>query len=284
MVRETAQQIALIERNLTDAQMREKAELFVKSGFLPPTIKTVEQALTIIMTGRELGLGLMESLRSINVIQGKPCLSAQLMLALCQRTCELEDMKVEEMAESGKTFGKCTTTIKRKGRSPYVYTFSMDDARALKLDQKDNWIKQAKTMLRWRSLSGNLRVSFADAICGIYTDDEAEDIIADKVEATQVVVEATESATEVLNEAKTMDPGNVHHNIEEMEFVDKISASFLQDPGYAKMAGDRCIGDIVAETTPAGDPKGRKWLAKIAETSKIPDERATLTRYLGLLS
>ena len=273
----TANELQTIENTSSLDEMRERAGLLVKSGFLPPAIKTVEQAMTIILTGRELNLGFMESLRSINVINGRPAMSAQLILALAQRTGELEDMKVEEKP------GSCQTTVKRKGRSPHSYTFSMDDAKALGLTTRDQWIKQPKTMMRWRSLSGNLRISFADALCGVYTDDEAEDIVAVRAEKEEAIQEAVIEKKEALEEAKTMDHTNIHHNQEEIEFVDKVSASFLQDPGYAKMAGDRCIGDIVADKTPAGDPKGRKWLAKIAETSKIPEERAILTRYLELL-
>ena len=274
MTKETANQLALVERNLTDAQIREKADLLLKSKFLPSAIQTVEQAITIILTGRELGLGLMESLRSINVIQGKPCLSAQLMLALCQKTGELEDMKVNE------TPGQCQTTIIRKGRSPYTYTFSMDDARALKLDTKDNWIKQSKTMLRWRSLSGNLRVSFADAICGLYTDDEAEDIIAPRVEAEEVIQAKTEEKKEELGPS---DPGSVHAVAEETEIAMRLGASFIQDKNFYFKYADRTIGEIYADKTPAGDPKGKKFLQMVAEKSKNHDDRANISKFIELM-
>lgn len=275
MAKETANQLALVERNLTDAQIREKADLLLKSKFLPTAIQTVEQAITIIMTGRELGLGLMESLRSINVIQGKPCLSAQLMLALCQRTGELSDMKVEETA------GKCVTTITRKGRSPYTYSFSMEDAKALKLDTKDNWIKQPKTMLRWRSLSGNLRVTFADAICGIYTDDEAEDTIVHKVEAEAAVAEAASDKKDEITES--LDTGSVHDVMAENDFVSKVGASFIQDKNFYFKYADRTIGEIFADKTPSGDPKGKKFLQMVAEKSSNPDDRANISKFIELM-
>jgi hypothetical protein len=62
--------------------MMKQAAILRKSGFLPAAIKTDAQAVAIIQAGRELGLGVMEALRSINVIQGKPTLSAELMAAL----------------------------------------------------------------------------------------------------------------------------------------------------------------------------------------------------------
>lgn len=275
MTKETMNQIALVERNLTDAQIREKAELFVKSKFLPPAIQTVEQALTIIMTGRELGLGLMESLRSINVIQGKPCLSAQLMLALCQRTGELEDLIVEEKHDF------CITTIKRKGKSAYAYTFSMADAKALKLDTKDNWLKQPKTMLRWRSLSGNLRVTFADAICGIYTDDEAEDIISNRVEAEAVIADDAEEKKDEITDS--INTGEIHDAASETDLVMSIGASYIQDKRFYYKYVDRNISEIYRDQTPAGDRQGRKFLRMVAEKSSDPAERATLTKFLEIM-
>lgn len=282
MTTETAKQLSLVERNLTDEQIRSKAELLLKSKFLPPAIQTIEQALAIIMTGHDFGLGLMESLRSINVIQGKPCLSAQLMLALCQRTGELEDMKVEE-TEKDKLQGvtKCVVTVKRKGKSPHIYSFSMDDAKALKLDTKDNWIKQPKTMLRWRAISGNLRVSFADAICGLYTEDEAEDIIIHRVEAEATVQTASEEKKDAITE--TMITGSVHDALTESDFVLKISASFIQDQNFYFKYAERTIGEIFSDKTPGGDPKGKKFLRMVAEKSKNADDRANITKYLELM-
>lgn len=269
--------IETVEKHMSMQEMKERAKLFIDSGFMPPTIRTVEQAMTIILTGRALKLNDMESLRSINVIQGKPCLSAQLMLALCQRTGELEDMRVDERP------GMCITTITRKGKTPYAYTFSMDDAKLLGLDQKDNWRKQAKTMLRWRSLSGNLRVTFADAICGIYTDDEAEDMIQDKIEKKAEVAEETHKKHEELTDARTMDPGNIHHSAEEIEFIQQVGGSFIQDTQFYKLYQDRTISEIYSDKTPAGKPKGKEYLQGVAFGSHIPEERARISRFLEIL-
>lgn len=268
-------ELAIVEKNLSDEQIKTKAELLLKSKFLPSAIGTVEQAITIILTGREFGLGLMESLRSINVIQGKPAMSAQLMLALCQRTGELEDMKVNETA------GKCEVTIKRKGRSEHTYAFSMEDARALGLDTKDNWRKQAKTMLRWRALSGNLRVTFADAICGLYTDDEAEDIIVQKVEAAEALEEKAADKKETLDMSTKTD--TVHDFAAEDDLLLKLGAGFIQDKAFYFKYADRTISEIYADKTPGGDPKGKKFLQMVAEKSKNADDRANITKYIELV-
>src|SRR5579872_3234618 len=64
------------------ATMKQMASIMLKSGFLPKALRTEEQVITILIKGRELELPPMESLSSIQVIDGKPAVSPQLMLAL----------------------------------------------------------------------------------------------------------------------------------------------------------------------------------------------------------
>src|SRR4051812_826560 len=61
---------------------KEQAGFFIKSGLLPKSVQTIEAALTIMVTGYELGIGPMQALRLISVVQGKPVCAAELMAAL----------------------------------------------------------------------------------------------------------------------------------------------------------------------------------------------------------
>jgi hypothetical protein len=189
-----------VESNQSFDQMLQRAELLLKSGFLPTSIKTKEQAATIILTGREFGIGDMEALRSINVIQGKPCLAAQLMLGLCYRTKQVEDFQVVES-----TAEVCEISMKRKGHSDYVtrrFTRKeADDARfsqawdkeAQKWKTKDNWIKQPATMLQWRCTAAICRLLFPDAVSGLYIEEElAEDVVIEGEGQNARVVEIIE--------------------------------------------------------------------------------------------
>lgn len=148
--------------------LRQQADVLVKSGFLPVAVNTPEKAIAIIMKGKELGIGAMEALSSINVIQGKPSVSPQLMLGLARRTGELEDLKMDATDKGA------TVTITRKGQSPYTTSFGIAEATAQGLINKDNYRKQPAVMFQWRALAGNLRVTFPDAISGLYTVDEME--------------------------------------------------------------------------------------------------------------
>lgn len=174
MSNNTALQLSSTETTMNEWQMiREQADVLVKTGFLPKSITSPEQAMAIILTGRELGIGPMAALQGIDVIQGKPSVSPQLMLAMANGTGQVEDIKVETGNDGA------TVTIKRKGRSPYTTTFGPKEARAMALDGKDNYKKQAPVMYQWRAIGANLRVTFPDVIKGMYVADGSPEDSAD---------------------------------------------------------------------------------------------------------
>ncbi len=143
-----------------------EADTFVRSGLLPPSVNTPEKALVIIQKGRELNIPPMEALSSINVIQGKPSVSPQLMLGLARRTGQLEDIQMTIDKDGA------TVTVTRSGQSPFTTHFGTKEATDMGLIGKDNWKKQFGTMCQWRALAANLRITFPDAISGLYTYDE----------------------------------------------------------------------------------------------------------------
>ena len=99
------------------------ADQMIKTGFLPKQIRTAQQAVLVMETGRELGLPPMESLRNIFIVDNKTALASQLMLSLLYRSNKIEDIKIKEGEKS------CTVSMQRKGMSPYSVTFSEEDAR-----------------------------------------------------------------------------------------------------------------------------------------------------------
>lgn len=159
--------------------IREQAAVLIKTGFLPQHIRTPEQAVAVVLMGRELGVPMMQSLRKIYVVQGTPALASELMLALANRTGEVEDFEAVDVAEEG---GTAVVTLKRKGRKPHVERFSMKDAQSMGLAYKDNWKKQARIMRRWRAIAAACRVVFPDAVGGMYTLEEvAPDVPVDQM-------------------------------------------------------------------------------------------------------
>lgn len=161
---------------LTPNDILTTARALIASGFLPKSVDTVDKAFAIITMSQELGIGMWQGLNGINVIQGKPTVSPQLMLALINRSGQLEDMAIEATAEFARV------TLKRKGRTPHTETFTIKDAAAQGLTGKDNYRKQPATMLKWRAVAAAARVVFPDAIMGLYT---VEEIAPDAVTVTE---------------------------------------------------------------------------------------------------
>jgi hypothetical protein len=152
------------------------SKVLVSSKILPKEIDTPEKAAVVILTGRELGLRMMASMRSVYIVNGKPSLSAQMMLSLAYTTKELENIEIKE---TGKGEGaSCTVNVKRKGKNPYSYTFSVAMAKTMG-KYANEWLKQPENMCKQRAISGNLRVTFPDAILGMYTPEEIESIPVD---------------------------------------------------------------------------------------------------------
>jgi len=147
--------------------VRDQADMLVKTGFLPQTIKTPEQAVAIMMKGRELGVPPMYALSNIAVISGKPACTAELMLALLYRDHGDAALQVTET-----TAQRCAAAYKRRGwKEAQTFAFTIEDAKTAGLSG-GNWAKYPAAMLRARCISAIARMAFPDSIGGMYTAEE----------------------------------------------------------------------------------------------------------------
>ena len=126
----------------------------------------------IFLQGYELGLGPMQSLRSIVMIQGTPTLKAETMRALVMRAGH--DIDVEATDEA------CTVRVHRRGWAAErwsSFTFTRADAERANL-VGDNWRKYPRAMLMARATSEACRAVFADVLGGVsHTPDEIGDTV-----------------------------------------------------------------------------------------------------------
>lgn len=161
------------------------ASRLIATGFLPANIKTPAQVIAIIMTGQELGLPPMQSLRQINVISGKPTMSAELMMAKM-----LQGGVTLEWVKNGDDGKEAVLKAKRKTTS-FTGRFTIEQAREAGLMTKDGWRKYPGAMLRARVISLVARVVAPDLISGTYTPEE----MGAEVSATgEIINEATGAA------------------------------------------------------------------------------------------
>jgi hypothetical protein len=155
------------------------AEQIASTDFAPAGLRGKPMAvMAAMLQGHELGIGAMASLSQISVINGKPCMSAQLMRALVQRAGH-------ELWFKSKTNTRVTICGRRKDwpedRIAEV-SWSMDDAKAAGLQGGQNYRKYPRAMLAARATGELCRDNFADVLGGIgYTPEELTDgdLVAD---------------------------------------------------------------------------------------------------------
>jgi hypothetical protein len=147
----------------------------VKTSFVPAAYQgNAFEAVAAILTGQEIGLQPMASLRSIDIISGVPAMRAVLLRAVVQSAGH-EIWTVES------TRTRAVVKGQRRG-SDKVETseWTIERATQLGLHTKDNWKKQPIAMLLARATSECARLVAADELLGIpYSTEEMQDLAGD---------------------------------------------------------------------------------------------------------
>jgi len=171
------QALALIPTNLDELQRL--AGLMFASGLMPTSIKTKEAVAVAVMAGLEVGLSPMAAVQNIAVINGRPSIWGDAMLAIVQSSGLLEDYREDPIKlPSGEVIG-FRAMARRKGQGePIENTFTMDDAKRAKLAGKTGpWSEYPQRMMKLRARAFTLRDGFADVLKGMRSREEENDII-----------------------------------------------------------------------------------------------------------
>ena len=157
----------------------EMAEVFVKSNLMPRGLDKPEKVVIALEMGHELGLPPLIAIMNIAVINSKPTLKADMMVALALRSGKIEDIRISFIGkehENDENYG-CRVTIKRKDiKTLFKATFTRRDAKVAGLSFKDNWQKYERRMLKHRAMAFCIRDSLPEIFAGIYLPDELENI------------------------------------------------------------------------------------------------------------
>jgi hypothetical protein len=157
----------------------EMAEVFVKSNLMPRGLDKPEKVVIALEMGHELGLPPLIAIMNIAVINNKPTLKADMMVALALRSGKIEDIRISFIGkehENDENYG-CRVTIKRKDiKTLFKATFTRRDAKIAGLSFKDNWQKYERRMLKHRAMAFCIRDSLPEIFAGIYLPDELENI------------------------------------------------------------------------------------------------------------
>lgn len=130
--------------------------------------------------GAELGLKPLQALQNLAIINGRPALWGDAVIALVRSSplCEF----ISE-TDDGNT---ATCRVKRRGEPEEVRTFSVEDARAAGLIGKQGpWTQYPKRMRQMRARAFALRDVFPDVLRGLPIAEEVMDIPAAHVEQSR---------------------------------------------------------------------------------------------------
>jgi len=142
------------------------AKILHQSGLFPD-VKNVAEAITKIEYGREIGVLPVQSLSTIWIIKGIPCVKTQVMIALAlSKGIKFKILKSDETI--------CQIEFSRKDFEPHIETFTIDDAKRLKYTDKTAYVQQPKIMNRYRCFSNGLRIYAPDLTLGLYSKEEIE--------------------------------------------------------------------------------------------------------------
>ena len=159
----------LAPTNMKEAM--EFAGLLAKSDIVPKDYQGKPgNVLVAIQWGMEIGLQPMQAMQNIAVINGRPSIWGDAMIALVRASPNFE--YITETQDDK----QATCVIKRKGEPEAVRAFSMEDAKRAGLMGKSGpWTQYPKRMMQMRARSWALRDVFPDVLKGMICAEEALD-------------------------------------------------------------------------------------------------------------
>jgi len=148
------------------ADVERMANSIAKSGLFG--MKTLEQAAALMLIAQAEGRHPASAAQDYHIIQGRPALKADAMLArFLTAGGKVEWHKYEA------TVVDATFSHPQGGSIRLAWT--IEDAKRIGLAGKDNWKNYPRAMLRARVISEAIRTVFPGVAVGMYTPEEVQD-------------------------------------------------------------------------------------------------------------
>lgn len=178
-------------------QLQTVAQMIAKSDLAPKDYKgRPDNVAVAIAMGMELGVSPMQAIQGIAVINGRPSVWGDLMMALCRAHPDCDG--IDESLEYDNA-GNVVAAVCRASRAGHVQErrFSVEDAKRAGLWTKDGpWKQYPHRMLQMRARAFCLRDVFADALRGLASAEEAADTPVEELPPRVVVTPISEARPE----------------------------------------------------------------------------------------
>lgn len=183
---------SLFSKDLAPHYMQLATKL-ANSELVPKCFRGKPQDLFMVWAiGYSIGMSPEQSMQCIVLINGKPCIWGDEMLALCMAHKDFLDIIETPIVKADAVIGY-TCIIKRRGREDKENVFTLDMAKKAGLLAKGGvWAQYPERMLKLRARGFCLRDAFPDALKGIKSREEVEDYI----DADYIVTQSKGSRTE----------------------------------------------------------------------------------------
>jgi hypothetical protein len=137
-----------------------------KSGLFG--MKTPDQAVALMLIAQAEGMHPAIAARDYHVIQGRPALKADAMLARFQANGGKVNWDVYTDQEVKATFS-------HPAGGSITLSWTLEQAKRIGLAGKDNWKNYPRAMLRARVISEGIRTVYPGCVVGVYTPEEVQD-------------------------------------------------------------------------------------------------------------
>lgn len=151
--------------------------------------------------GRSLGLGPLQAVQNIAVVNGRPCLWGDAMLAVCQGNPDFHYIKETPLLSDSGEFIGYECCVKRKSYpEETVRIFTVEDAKKAGLWGRNVWASYPQRMTQMRARAFALRDCFASSLMGVASAEEVNDYPSD---AKQPKSTASDALKELLAKKKS---------------------------------------------------------------------------------
>jgi hypothetical protein len=155
-----------------DLRSAEVISKWIDASKLYPQFKSPAAIVTVIMRGKELGLGVTTALAGFHVVEGKPTASADLIRALAARSPKCKYFRLVHSDESYSEW----ETWHTDHPEPTKYRYTIEEARKAGL-RGGNWEKRPRDMLTKTAASKLARIVFPMETLGLYAPEEMGDYV-----------------------------------------------------------------------------------------------------------
>ena len=239
-----------IANDVPYTQLERMAANVAKSGMFG--CKTPEQAMSLMLMAQAEGVHPAQAMREYHVIEGRPALKADAMLARFQRAggsvrwLEMTDAVVRGVFSHP------------QGGSVEI-DWTIERARNAGLANRGPWKAYPRSMLRARCISEAVRAVFPGIAVGTYTEEEVRDIIADEAEKNITPAKSVEQAVASVSGTALTDEERQEHIKAMMECGDEASLR-------------AAFGAAWKHATEARDEASRATFKTVYDGLKVPDE------------